>query len=56
MVVGWSSGDAVRGASAWRRLLVWAVLTALAALIVYTAFRGYLGAELLFDLASSFHC
>ena len=39
-----------------RRILVWAMLAALAALVTYFTFRGYLSAELLFNFGNSFYC
>lgn len=41
---------------AWMRLLKWMLLSALAALITYVAFRGYLNPELLLGFANSFSC
>jgi hypothetical protein len=38
------------------RVLVWIILATLAAALVYTAFRGYLGAELLLGFANTFSC
>lgn len=39
-----------------RRILVWLMLIALAALVSYISFRGYLTPELLFNFANSFSC
>lgn len=39
-----------------RRLLAWAALAALAALVSYFAFRGYLNPELLINFANTLHC
>jgi len=39
-----------------RRVLVWTILSALAALIAYLAFRGYLSPEMLLDFANTFYC
>jgi len=39
-----------------RKALVWAALAALAALLTYVSFRGYLTAELLLHYANSFAC
>ena len=39
-----------------RRILVWAMLAALAALVTYFTSRGYLSAELLFNFGNSFYC
>jgi hypothetical protein len=38
------------------KALVWLVLAALAALIAYVAFRGYLTPEMLLGFANSFTC
>jgi hypothetical protein len=38
------------------RLLIWLVLSVLAAAIVYAGFRGYLSPELLFHFAAGLHC
>jgi hypothetical protein len=39
-----------------RRILVWAILAALAALVTYLGFRSYLSAEMLFNFGNSFYC
>lgn len=39
-----------------RKLLIWLVLAALATLISYFSFRGYLGPDLLLHFANAFHC
>lgn len=39
-----------------RRILKWVLIAALAALISYYGFRGYLNPELLFSFANSFTC
>lgn len=39
-----------------RKFLAWALLAALAALISYLSFRGYLGAEFLIGFANSLYC
>jgi len=39
-----------------QRVLLWLVLTALAALVAYFGIRGYLGPELLFNFSNSFYC
>ncbi len=39
-----------------RRILVWVMLAALAALVTYFSFRAYLSAELLFNFGNSFYC
>lgn len=38
------------------RLLMWLMLIALAALVSYIGFRGYLSPELLINFANSFYC
>lgn len=38
------------------KLLVWILLSVLAAIITYAAFRGYLGAEFLISFANTFSC
>lgn len=38
------------------RILMWLMLIALAALVSYIGFRGYLGPELLINFANSFYC
>ncbi len=38
------------------KLLVWMLLSALAAIVTYAAFRGYLGAEFLIGFANTFSC
>jgi hypothetical protein len=44
------------GFTARQRLLIWLVLSLLAAAIVYSGFRGYLSPELLFHFAAGLHC
>lgn len=39
-----------------RRILMWTLLVALAALISYASFRGYLRPDLLINFANSFYC
>ena len=39
-----------------RRALVWAMLAALAALVDYFTFRGYVSAEMLFYFGNLFYC
>ena len=39
-----------------RRVLMWIVLSVLAALLGYFGFRGYLNPELLFHFANSLYC
>ena len=38
------------------KALVWLLLSVLAALIAYSAFRGYLAPEMLLGFANSFSC
>jgi cytochrome c oxidase subunit IV len=38
------------------RLLIWIVLSAVAALVAYFGFRGYLNPELLFHFANALYC
>jgi cytochrome c oxidase subunit IV len=40
----------------WKRLLLWLVLAALAALMAYFGIRGYLSPEMLFGFSNSFSC
>lgn len=39
-----------------KRILLWLMLTALAALITYLGIRGYLTPELLFNFSNAFYC
>lgn len=39
-----------------KRILLWLMLVALAALVTYAGFRGYLSAELLFNFSNAFSC
>ena len=39
-----------------QRILMWLLLTALAALVSYVGFRGYLSPELLINFANSYYC
>jgi hypothetical protein len=39
-----------------KRILLWLVLLALAALMAYFGIRGYLSPEMLFNFANSFSC
>lgn len=39
-----------------RRILVWAMLAILVALVTYFSFRGYVSAEMLFNFGNSFYC
>ena len=39
-----------------RRAMIWAVMAAIAALLCYVGFRGYLGSEMLFNFANFFYC
>ena len=38
------------------RLLLWAVLAVLAAVVVYLGFRGYFSPEFLFNFSNAFSC
>lgn len=38
------------------RAMMWIVVAALAGLVVYVAFRGYLTPELLLNFANAFYC
>lgn len=38
------------------RILMWLMLIALAALVSYIGFRGYLSPELLINFANAFYC
>jgi hypothetical protein len=38
------------------RILAWAMLATLAALVAYYVFRGYVSADMLFNFANSFYC
>jgi riboflavin transporter FmnP len=40
----------------YRKMLVWGVLSALAALLSYLAFRAYLAPELLINFFGSIYC
>jgi hypothetical protein len=40
----------------WKRILLWLVLLALAALVTYFGIRSYLSPEMLFNFANSFSC
>lgn len=42
--------------SSARKLLMWMILSAFAAIVTYAAFRGYLGAEFLIGFANTFSC
>lgn len=44
------------GAVQRKRLLMWLMLSVLAALLAYFGFRGYLNPELLFHFANSLYC
>jgi hypothetical protein len=51
--------DTPRAGMNWpvlRRMLMWLMLSVLAALLAYAGFRGYLSAELLFHFANGMHC
>jgi len=39
-----------------QRVLLWLMLTVLAALVAYFGIRGYLSPELLFNFSNSFYC
>jgi len=39
-----------------KRILLWLMLTALAALVTYFGIRGYLTPELLFNFSNTFVC
>jgi hypothetical protein len=39
-----------------KRLLIWLLLSVLAALVGWVGFRGYLSPELLFHFANSLYC
>lgn len=39
-----------------QRVLLWLILTVLAALVAYFAIRGYLSPEMLFNFSNSFYC
>jgi hypothetical protein len=39
-----------------QRVLLWLMLTVLAALVAYLGIRGYLSPELLFNFSNSFYC
>lgn len=39
-----------------RKLLIWLMLVALATLVSYFSFRGYLGPDLLLHFANALHC
>jgi len=39
-----------------QRVLLWLILTVLAALVAYVGIRGYLSPELLFNFSNSFYC
>jgi hypothetical protein len=39
-----------------RRILIWALLAALATFLSSFSFRGYLGAEFLINFANSLYC
>jgi hypothetical protein len=40
----------------WKRVLLWLMLAALAALVAYLGIRGYLSPEMLFSFSNSFSC
>lgn len=39
-----------------RRILMWLLLAALAAMVSYVGFRGYLNPDFLINFANSFYC
>ena len=39
-----------------KRVLLWAMLAILAALVAYVAFRGYFSTDFLFNFSNSFWC
>jgi len=39
-----------------KRVLLWLVLVALAALVTYIGIRGYFSPEMLFNFSNSFYC
>ena len=39
-----------------RKILVWAMLAVLAALVAYFSFRGYMSADMLFNFGNLFYC
>jgi len=39
-----------------RKILVWMLLSLMAAILLYSTFRGYLSAELLLGFSSTFIC
>lgn len=48
--------DRAKGAGKQHRVLVWLVLSALAVVLGWFGFRGYLNPELLFHFANSLYC
>ena len=40
----------------WKRVLLWLMLAALAALVAYFGIRGYFSPEMLFGFSNSFSC
>ena len=50
------TADLERLPSVPRRLAIWIALSVLAALVTYTAFRGYLTPEFLLNFANAFYC
>ena len=51
-----SNSFARPGAPQRKRLLMWLMLSVLAALVGWVGFRGYLNPELLFHFANSLYC
>lgn len=50
------TGERIAMTANQRKMLVWILLSALAASLSYAAFRGYFSAELLLGFANSFSC
>ena len=46
----------ITGSPERRRMVMWLVLSVLAALLAYFGFRAYLNPELLFQFSNSFYC
>jgi len=51
-----NEGRLAGSSQARRRMLAWLVLSVLAALLAWVAFRGYLNPELLFHFANGLYC
>jgi hypothetical protein len=39
-----------------RRVLIWAIMAAIVALLCFLGFRGYLNAEMLFNFSNLLYC